>query len=89
MATKSTRKPKDPEWNQVNVDEHGDATCKACGTKISARIARIRTHLQKCIKSKIRMEQALTPFHYLAYLTDPQNLHTSGKFVFILKNILI
>jgi hypothetical protein len=31
---------------------------------------------------KTRMEQALTQFHHLAYLTDPQNLDSEGKILF-------
>jgi hypothetical protein len=52
---------KDSVWNQVEEkkDEKGKKfyCCKKCGDRVSGQPCRVKTHLEKCVKSKSFKEQ--------------------------------
>ena len=53
MPADSGRK-KAPEWDEVDIVENDKqkAACKYCNQIISAKIERVRTHIQKCSKRR-------------------------------------
>ncbi|KAH3713832.1 hypothetical protein DPMN_073633 [Dreissena polymorpha] len=45
-------KPRDPIWGFYDkITEEYKAKCKACSCEVSAKVERLKTHLQKCSKA--------------------------------------
>ena len=47
-------KPRDPIWgfyDKITEGNKAKTKCKACSCEVSAKIERLKTHLQKCSKA--------------------------------------